>query len=157
MWKIDLKKNQKKIMQWGLLVTIIIFISTATGLYLINTGNYSWENDPNRLEMPESVYNITVQIDFNNGSAIVNFTSVNLTNHYTTAFDAINKCATIEYRMDTVGDVKFYVESINGLREDRTTSTDGWTFYVNNTYSYQACNAVALSNNTIIYWRYSRG
>ncbi|MBD3352042.1 MAG: hypothetical protein GF364_11200 [Candidatus Lokiarchaeota archaeon] len=145
-----MKKSTKKILSC---LVVLAAVSLATGVILLYNNNsngnndhsdYSWASDPNRLNMPEERSNLTLIIDFNNGT-VLEFKDVDLDDHYTTEFDLVNSCCIIEYDIYWWTPVSFFISSINGLKGD-------WTFEVEGEYIPTGANTISPENNSISEW-----
>lgn len=146
-----MKKQQKIIIYSSIFVGFSVFLAISIILNW-NPTTYSWTNDPNRQNFPESVSNITLIVDYgaHNGTSDT-FEGINLTDHYTTVFDLLNKCCIIEYRIYYQNVATFYVASINYLSE---TASDGWRYTINGEFAL-GCNTVSPPNNSLVRWYYT--
>ena len=114
---------------------------------------YSWLNDPRRIKQTEIVNNITLIVDFNNGTIE---TTVNITqeNSFTSAFDLIAFHNQIIYEMFTFGtSPSFIITSINDL-ENNEQEANYWQYWVKEEYAMVASNEYQLENNDTITWIY---
>lgn len=114
---------------------------------------YSWLNDPRRLNQTEIVYNITLIVDFNNGTIE---TTVNITqeNSFTSVFDLIAFHNQIIYEMFTFGSShSFLITSISNLGNNEQEA-NYWQYWVNEEYAMVASNEYQLENNDIVTWIY---
>ena len=152
-----MKKSIVITIKYGIILGIIIFFGIYIWLYnenKIENGinpkdcitNYSWDNDPNRLKLPEISENLTLIIDFKNGTRL-EFKNITLTNYYTSAFDLLNECCEVRYKIYCWDQVAFYVTHINNVGI-------GWTYKVNGIMVNAACNLVGLDNNSIVIWEF---
>ena len=102
-------KRQKRNLLIGMGIFVVIIIASFFIFRPNNNGTeynnddaynpddaYSWENDNRRLSYLDTVSNLTLQIDYGNGT-IRELTNVTLTDHYTSAFDLLAKNAEIKY------------------------------------------------------------
>jgi hypothetical protein len=119
-----------------------------------NTQNtYSWENDPRRLNFTPVVTNLTLQINFDNGT-IITWTNITLTDRYTSVFDLIAGKASIKYKIFRFGEsAYFYLTEINGLQENLEQALY-WQYWVNGVYTSVGANGFQLRDNDIVVWRY---
>ncbi len=114
---------------------------------------YSWLNDPRRLNQTEIVSNITLIVDFNNGTIE---TTLNITQEdsFTSIFDLIAFHNQIIYEMFTFGSShSFLITSINNLGNNEQ-ETNYWQYWVNEEYAMVACNEYQLENNDTVTWIY---
>ncbi|MHA1727329.1 MAG: DUF4430 domain-containing protein [Promethearchaeota archaeon] len=134
-------------------VTFIAFLISSIFLFP-KTPIYSWKNDPNRLDFPETVSNISLIVNYGaeNGTTDI-FEGINLTNHYTSVFDLLNKCCIIKYRIYWQDSPIFYISSINYLSE---TSSNGWRYSINDDFPPIGCNLISPPDNSIIRWGFTK-
>lgn len=111
-----------------------------------NGNDYSWATDPNRLTMPETRENLTLIVDYKNGT-IDEFEDIDLFDHYTTCFDLLNKCCRIDYKTYNWQPKSFFIEEINGLSGD-------WVYEVNDESIPAAANVVSPPNDSVVFWEY---
>ena len=114
---------------------------------------YSWLNDPRRLNQTEIVNNITLIIDFNNGTIE---TTLNITqeNSFTSVFDLIAFHNQIIYEMFNFGtSPSFIITSINDLGNNKQEA-NYWQYWVNEEYAMVAINEYQLENNDTVTWIY---
>ncbi len=124
-----------------------------TDAYSDSINEYSWLNDPRRLNQTEFVNNVTLIVDFNNGTIE---TTVNITqeNSFTSVFDLIAFHNQIIYEMFTFGSSRsFLITSINNL-ENNEQETNYWQYWVNEEYAMIASNVYQLENNDTVTWIY---
>lgn len=124
-----------------------------TDAYNDSNSEYSWLNDPRRLNQTEIVNNITLIVDFKNGTIE---TSVNITqeNSFTSVFDLVAFHNQIVYEIFTFGSSpSFIITSINYLRNNEQEA-NYWQYWVNEDYAMVACNEYQLKNNDIVIWIY---
>jgi len=120
-----------------------------TDAYNDSDGEYSWLNDPRRLNQTEMVYNITLIIDFKNGT-IETTTNITQENSFTSVFDLTAFHYQIVYEMFTFGSSpSFLITSINNLGNNEQTA-NYWQYWVNEEYAMVACNEYQLENNDIV-------
>ena len=118
-----------------------------------STNQYSWENDPRRLTLTPTVSNLTLKIDFNNGTILV-FTNVTLTDRYTTVFDLTAFHSTIKYKLFRFGaSAYFYITEINGLTENLGQAWY-WQYWVDGVYTSIGANGYQLEDHDVVEWRY---
>lgn len=148
-----MKKISIRIISVGLVLVIATVITSSIILNQENLDEYSWATDPNRMNFPESVSNVTLIVDYgeHNGTE-VKFEGINLTDHYTTVFDLLTKCCVIQYEIYWQTPVLFYITSINYLSR---VAPDGWTYTINGNYAL-GVNIVSPPNNSIVRWVYTR-
>ncbi len=93
-----MKKLYKRLISVGVVLIISAVITTSIILNQDNPDEYSWATDPNRLNFPESVSNVTLIVYYgdHNGTTDI-FEGINLTDHYTTVFDLVNLTCKIEF------------------------------------------------------------
>jgi len=117
--------------------------------YNDSDGEYSWLNDPRRLNQTEIVYNITLIIDFKN-STIETKANITQENSFTSVFDLIAFHNQIIYEMFTFGSSpSFIITSINNLKNNEQES-NYWQYWVNVEYAMVACNEYQLENNDTV-------
>ena len=119
--------------------------------YYNSNDEYSWLNDPRRLNQTEIVNNITLIIDFNNGTIE---TTLNITqeNSFTSVFDLIAFHNQIIYEMFNFGtSPSFIITSISDL-ENNNQEANYWQYWVNEEYAMVACNEYKLKNNDVVIW-----
>jgi hypothetical protein len=147
----------KKLYVWIIsVVLILVGLGLVTTSFILNQDNpdeYSWATDPNRLDFPESVSNVTLIVYYgdNNGTTDV-FEGINLTDHYTTVFDLVNITCKIEFRIWWLNEPTFYIDSINFLS---VAPPEGWTYTINGDFALGA-NTVSPPNNSVVRWVYPR-
>lgn len=146
-----MKKRHKQVLEVLVVVLVIGGISAAfllTSESPDETGDaYSWSTDPNRLSMPETKENLTLIVDYKNGT-VDTFEKIDLNNHYTTVFDLVNKCCTInDYDIYNWDPKSFFINSINGRSGD-------WVYEVNDVSIPAASNVVSPANDSVVYWEY---
>ncbi|MHA1339316.1 MAG: DUF4430 domain-containing protein [Promethearchaeota archaeon] len=150
-----MRKKTKIIIEIVISIMIIFIFGISIILYKNNGNtnnpidcnqNYSWHTDPNRLKLPEMAENLTLRVDFKNGT-ILEFTNVSLENHYTSVFDLLNKCCDIKYQIYCWNPVAIYVTYINNVGV-------GWTYKLNGVIVNLAANYVAVQNNSIVLWEF---
>lgn len=152
-----MKKSQKRILKYGIIIVAISIILTGVLLNLPKSHtNYSWATDPQRQTLPETVTNVTLIVDYGteNGTNST-YTDVNLTDHYTSVFDLLNKCCTINYTIYWWNHPSFFITSINHLSSNDAEQAY-WLYDVNGVYQQAACNAIAPPNNSVVLWYYSK-
>ncbi len=121
--------------------------------YNDSNNEYTWLNDPRRLNQTEVVNNITLIVDFGNGTIE---TSLNITqeNSFTSVFDLVAFHYQIVFEMFTFGSSpSFLITSINNLKNNEH-ETNYWQYWVNEDYAMVACNEYQLENNDIVTWIY---
>jgi hypothetical protein len=148
------KKELLGIILFGVILTAILI-----GLYLnkpqddIPDNTCEWENDPFRITYKETVINITLILDFGNGT-IETYTEITLTNSYTSSFDLLQSKAEVDFYCRKFGNrLSFFVTGVNGLNEDLSQGKF-WQFWVNGQYAQVASNVYVLSDNDVIEWKY---
>ena len=152
-----MKKKTSRILKYSTIFTIILAIivpiiiiiqsNNDTGNNDNNTsGVYSWDADTDRLDFAETIENITIKVDYNNGT-IEEYNDLNGNGHYTTVFDFLNKTFSVNFDIYHWNPTSFFINEINGKNGD-------WTFYVDEQYSPVASNRVAPLNNSIIEWKF---
>jgi hypothetical protein len=162
--------SNPKIWKW---VWIILFVIVGgTGSYFLFTGSYSpqdpqytnqdttntqstysWEKDPRRLKLLPIVTNLTLKIDFDNGT-ILEWTNVTLLEHYTSAFDLTAAKTQIKYKIFQFGaSAYFYITTINGKAEIVDQALY-WQYFVNESYTSIGANGYQLQDNDVVEWRY---
>ena len=117
--------------------------------YNDSNSEYSWLNDPRRLNQTEIVNNITLIIDFKNDTCE---TTLNITqeNSFTSVFDLTAFHYQIVYEMFTFGSSpSFIITSISNLGNNEQTAKY-WQYWVNQEYAMVACNEYQLENNDIV-------
>jgi hypothetical protein len=118
-----------------------------------NHSSYSWANDPHRLNQTVAVYNLTLIVDYQNGT-LDQWNNVNLTDHYTSCFDLLANKTQVQYSMYYFGNsAEFKITSINGVTEN-SNNQKYWQYYVNSIYATTGCNYFQLLNNSIVKWVY---
>jgi hypothetical protein len=128
--------------------------TTTTTTTQTTTAGYSWDTDPYRLEMLTSVKNVTLILDYNNGTQI-KWEGVDLSNHYTTCYDLVVKFTTVEKNIQYYGSRPlFYITSINGVVED-VPNSHFWLYWVNGVYVQAGCNGFQLHDNDVVIWKYN--
>ena len=147
-----MKKLHIRIISVGLVLVVLAIFTTSFILNQDNSDEYSWATDPNRMNFPESVSNVTLIIYYgeHNGTMDI-FEGINLTDHYTTVFDLVNITCKIEFRIYWQNEPIFYISSINYLSE---TTTDGWSYSINGEYALGA-NSVSPPENSTVRWFYT--
>ena len=117
-----------------------------TDAYKNSNNEYSWLNDPRRLNQTEIVYNITLIVDFMNGT-IEKTVNITQENSFTSVFDLTAFHYQIVYEMFTFGSSQsFLITSINNLGNNEQTAKY-WQYWVNEEYAMVACNEYQLKNN----------
>ncbi len=157
--------DKKKLVGYGLFLIFIVIGAVFLGFYLNDSqdgqdsngdrnSNYSWETDSNHLSKTEKVSNITIIVDFGNGT--IQEWNLNLMDHYTTPFDALNNKCDVGYDIQKLGgnSALFYVTGVNGVHEDISNNMF-WLYYVNDNYATTASNAYQLEDNDVVRWVYS--
>jgi hypothetical protein len=126
-----------------------------TDVYNNTNVEYSWLNDPRRLNQTEIVNNITLIVDFNNGT-IETTENITQENSFTSVFDLMAFHNQIIYEMFTFGSShSFLITSINNL-ENNEQETNYWQYWVNGEYAMVASNEYQLENNDTVTWIYGK-
>lgn len=145
-------KRETKIILMGLTLVSILFGLVILQFYYYTQHSFYLENNqnkPNSKILP--AYNLTLIIDYGNGT-IDYFYSLNLTSvPNTTAFHILLLVATVNYTW--YGDDVF-VEAINGVWNNENNSNRWWQYWVNDNLPMTAANHYYLSNNSVVAWRY---
>ena len=119
-----------------------------------NQADYSWESDPHRLTYPSMITNVTLNISYGVGNGNINETfNVNLSDHYTTVFDILNSCCSVDFDIHWWAHPTFFITGINGVLES-DASNHYWFYEVNGTYINAGANAFSPGNNSIVRWYY---
>lgn len=147
-------KKTKSTIEFLITLGIIAGVIVGIGLNNLNTnpeGNdcrigYDWGNDPNRLNFPESRTNLTLIVNYKNGT-IEEYKEIDLNNHYTTVFDLVNLCCQIEYDIYCWAVPTIFITYIN-------TIGIGWIYKINDYMTPSGCNTVSPPNDAIIYWEF---
>ncbi|MFX1496570.1 MAG: hypothetical protein ACFFBH_03495 [Promethearchaeota archaeon] len=126
----------KKLNKYTLIAVLGIASFSSLFIY-ISTLSVSVPNEPK-----QEVNNITLMVDYGNGT-IITVDNINLINHKTTAFDALNYSCEVIYK--NYGEMGYLVEAING-------TYGNWLFYVNDEYVVAAANLYYLNNGDIVKW-----
>ena len=100
--------------------------------------------------------NVTLIIDYQNGTANNEWDGVNLTDHYTSAYDLLNNETQITYSIyNNMGEYpEFMITSINGLTNNQNSNGRYWQYYVNGVYAQIGVNHDQLNDNAIEEWYY---
>ncbi|MFX0106527.1 MAG: DUF4430 domain-containing protein [Candidatus Hodarchaeota archaeon] len=131
-----LSPKYKKINKFVLIA--ILGIASFSSLFIfISNLSVSIFNEPK-----QEVYNITLIVDYGNGT-IITVEDINLINYKTTAFDALNNSCDVVY--NDYGEMGYLVEAVNG-------TSGNWLFYVNDEYIVAAANFYYLSDGDIVRW-----
>ena len=118
------------------------------------SNSLSWSNDPNRLSYPLSVNNITLIVDFNNGT-IETHSNLSFSDRYTSVFDSVAFYYSITYKSKTLVDkTAYYITAINGIQEN-LQSGYYWQYYINNNYAQVGANLYSMKNGDQITWNYT--
>ena len=119
---------------------MLIALIGATLFSLLILINFNL-NNTDKLEMVE---NITLTVDYNNGTIKTqeNFT---LSGGKTTAFDALNQWCEIQY---AVYGNRYFVIAIDGIGGD-------WLYFINGNLAGEGSNVYALNNGDLVEWRRS--
>ncbi len=156
----------------GLAVFGIIVFASIVGIYILN--NYQndqnqneqnnnnnnqnegceWENDPFRKNYTETVYNLTLIINYNNGTNVT-YSNCTLNNSYTSAFDLLRAYARVDFYCQKFGQRNsFFVTAIDGRAQN---SAEGryWQYWVNGLYAQVASNVYVCHDNDVVEWRYA--
>lgn len=147
----------KKLYVWIIsVVLVLVGLGLVTTSFILNQDNpdeYSWATDPNRMDFPESVSNVTLIVYYgdHNGTTDI-FEGINLTDHYTTVFDLVNQNCIIEFQIYWLNEPTFYISSINYLSK---TVTDGWSYSINGEYAL-GVNSVSPPENSTVRFFYTR-
>lgn len=138
------------------LITLGIIAGVTIGIVINNLNTdpenpdcrvgYSWDNDPNRLNFPETRTNLTLIVNYKNGT-IDEFKEIDLNNHYTTVFDLVNTCCDIEYNIYCWAVPTIFITHINAIGV-------GWIYKVNDYMTPAGCNTVSPVDDSIIYWEF---
>ncbi|MCD6515397.1 MAG: DUF4430 domain-containing protein [Candidatus Asgardarchaeum sp.] len=146
-----MKIENLRILLAGLL--LIVIISTLAFVYLTykpypyTNGNI--EQKPNSEIKP--AYNLTLIIDYGNGTIEVHY-NLNLTNvPNITAFHILFLVATVNYTW--YGDDVF-VDAINGVWNNENDNNRWWQYWVDDELPMIAANHYYLKNNSVVAWRY---
>jgi hypothetical protein len=148
-----MKKRNKTIIESVIICGIIATVTIGIIYNTLNkdpahdcTVGYTWESDPNRLNFPETRTNLTLIVNYKNGT-IEEYKEIDLNNHYTTVFDLVNKCCTIEYTIYCWSPISLFITRINNIGV-------GWIYKVNDYMTPSACNTVSPLDDSIIYWEF---
>ena len=121
--------------------------------YYDSNSQYSWLNDPRRLNQTEIINNITLKVHFKNDT-IEKTMNITQDNSFTSVFDLTAFHYQIVYEMFTFGSSpSFLITSINNVGNNEQTAKY-WQYWVNEEYSMAACNDYQLKNNDIVIWIY---
>jgi hypothetical protein len=139
----------------GIVITgNILYFGTDLFKPATNQTDYSWETDPQRFTFPESIHNVTLNISYGIGNNYINETyNLSLTGHYTTVFDIMNSCCTLEYEIFWWIHPTFFITGINGVLENEAENLY-WVYEVNGSYVAAGVNAYCPGNNSFIQWFY---
>ena len=156
-----MKKNIRNLI---ISISIVVVVVVAGNILYFGTDwfkpptnytDYSWETDPQRLTFPESIHNVTLNISYGVGNNYINQTyNISLTGHYTTIFDIMNSCCTIEYDIFWWTHPTFFITGINGVLENEAEN-HFWTYEVNGNYIAAGANAYCPGNDSFIQWSYA--
>jgi hypothetical protein len=164
-----MEQKQKQLL--GLTAFGIIIIASIVGFYILTnktnnnqnqdetgTNNQTemceWDNDPFRLNYPQTVSNLTLIINYNNGTTI-SYSNCTLNNSYTSAFDLLRAYARVEFYCQKFGQRNsFFVTSVDGRAQDAVEGRY-WQYWVNGVYAQVASNVYVCQDNDVIEWRYT--
>lgn len=136
--------------------TVLLFGFLGSLLFLNNLFfiNPNLNNNPNSNENPNMVkpaYNLTLYIDYGNGTVEKHF-NLNLTDVLNiTVFDLLLKVAVVNYSW--YGDAVF-VDAINGVFNNENNSNRWWQYWVNGELPMIAANQYYLENDSLVEWKY---
>ena len=127
----------------AILVTILgASISYAYTPHAINNAYFS--------KLPEVVFNVTVIIDYGNGTAETHLVH-ELHHPNVTVFRALLAVANVSFRY--YGDLVF-VEAINGVWNNENNNGKYWQYWIDGEYGKVAANKCILKNCSVVEWRY---
>ena len=140
-----------------LLISTVILFGFLGGLLLLNNmffihpnvnSNSNSEGTQNAIT---PAYNLTLYIDYGNGT-VEKYFNLNLTNvPNVTVLDLLIKVAAVNYSW--YGDAVF-VDAINGVFNNENNSNRWWQYWVNGKLPMVAANQYYLKNNSLVEWRY---
>ncbi|MFX1527913.1 MAG: DUF4430 domain-containing protein [Promethearchaeota archaeon] len=126
----------RKINKFALIA--ILGVASFTSLFIyISNFSVGTINEPK-----QEVYDITLVVDYGNGT-LITVDNMNLINYKTTAFDALNYSCNVLYK--DYGEMGYLVEAVNG-------TYGNWLFYVNDEYIVAAANFYNLDNGDVVKW-----
>ncbi len=99
---------------------------------------------------PKLVLNVTVVIDYENGT-VERHIIERLFYPHVTVFDALIAVANVSYRY--YGDLVF-VEGINGVFNNENNNGRYWQYWIDGEYGQVAANKCILNNCSVVEWRY---
>jgi|Deesub1362B_J571_1020462.scaffolds.fasta_scaffold12062_2 hypothetical protein len=130
-----------------LLLMVIVYVSALTILMYL-APEYSPIENPQHEIKP--AYNITIIIDYGNGST-QKFTGINLDPPNTTVLHALLLVASVEYHYE--GPYVF-IDAINGVRNNENNNNMWWQYWVNGELPMVAANKYYLNSDDIVEWKY---
>ncbi|MHA1293536.1 MAG: DUF4430 domain-containing protein [Promethearchaeota archaeon] len=128
----------------------IIGVSCFTLMFMYYFGFFPYLESPyntdneNESKSESDVYNITLIVDYNNGTIKIR-KNFSLEKEHTTVFDALEKWCVLKYTEYPNGD--FFITSIDGVEGD-------WQYWVNDDYAGVAANKYFLKDFDEIKWIY---
>ncbi len=126
----------KKLNKFALIAILGVACFSSLFIFMSNFSVSSLD------EPKQEVYDITLIVDYGNGT-IIRVEDINLINSKTTAFDALNYSCVVTYK--DYGEMGYLVEAVNG-------SYGNWLFYVNDEYIVSAANHYYLNNGDVVRW-----
>ncbi len=139
-------KSEKFKSKHGVIGTI--GVACFASLIFLSYGIFPFMSRPATEPPNENVENITLIVDYRNGT-IDRWENITLLEGKTTVFDALDKFCDIEYT--DYGTLGLLVVEINGLRNN----VDGWLYGVNGERPSYSCDAYNLKDNDIVNWVYA--
>jgi len=140
-----------------LILSSVILLGIIGGLLYLNTTLLPINHNPNQNsqnpggKMITPAYNLTLFIDYGNGTIEKHF-NLNLTEvPNVTVFDLLLKVAIVNYSW--YGDAVF-VDAINGVFNNEHNNNRWWQYWVNGELPMLAANQYYLENNSLVEWRY---
>jgi hypothetical protein len=142
-----MKKRIKTIIESIIVCGVIAAVAVGITLNKNDcSAGYTWAEDPNRLIFPETRTNLTLIVNYDNGTT-EEYKEIDLDDHYTTVFDLVNKCCWVEYDLYCQDVPTFFITTINDIGE-------GWIYKINDYLVPAGCNTISPTDDSIIYWEF---
>lgn len=142
--------NTKK--SFGLLLSLIIILSSLLIIGLVNPDIFRWNQTNNGDEnQTESLFtNVTMIVDFGNLTVNIH-ENISIYDETTTVFHVLDNYYSVEY--DSYSNGKL-VTSINGIQNSVSENTF-WFYWINNEYVNLASSSFMIQSNMTILWNYT--
>jgi len=140
-----------------LVLSSVLLIGIIGGLLYLNITLFPTNHNPNQNsqnpveERIIPAYNLTLFIDYGNGTIEKHF-NLNLTEvPNITVFDLLLKVAIVNYSWY---DDAVFVDAINGIFNNEHNNNRWWQYWVNGELPMLAANQYFLENNSFVEWKY---